>query len=92
MCRGCGMDMAAALRDMPTNELQKLYMKDPPELREFKEVVVRDIDMHFWTMVIFMVKWSLASIPAIIILLIIGAVLVSILGGIGDILKCISDY
>ena len=31
-------------------------------------VVVTDIRMRFWSMVIFMVKWVLASIPAIIIL------------------------
>jgi hypothetical protein len=32
------------------------------------EVVVRDIDMPFWSMVKFMVKWSIAAIPAAIIL------------------------
>jgi hypothetical protein len=34
-------------------------------------VVVTDIQMPFWSMVVFMVKWSVASIPAAIILLII---------------------
>jgi hypothetical protein len=37
-----------------------------------EEVCVRDIDMKFGSMVTFMVKWALASIPAIIILSIIG--------------------
>ena len=36
-----------------------------------KRVVVTDIHMPFWSMVIFMVKWALASIPAIIILALI---------------------
>ena len=36
-------------------------------------VVVTDIHMPFWSMVIFMVKWALASIPAIIILTLIAS-------------------
>lgn len=36
------------------------------------EVVVTDIKMPFMSMVTFMVKWALASIPALIILLFIG--------------------
>lgn len=41
-------------------------------------VVVVDIKMPFMSMVVFMVKWAIASIPAIIIL----TVLVVIFGGI----------
>ena len=37
------------------------------------EVVVTDIQMPFWSMVWFMVKWSLASIPAVIILFVLFA-------------------
>ena len=37
------------------------------------EVSLVDIKMPFSSMVIFMVKWAIASIPAIIILLLIGA-------------------
>lgn len=33
------------------------------------EVVVVDIRMKFWSMVFFMVKWVIASIPALIILM-----------------------
>jgi len=32
-------------------------------------VKITDINMPFWSMVIFMVKWAIASIPAIIILM-----------------------
>jgi len=32
------------------------------------EVAVVDLKMSFWSMVVFMVKWSLASIPAMLIL------------------------
>jgi hypothetical protein len=37
-------------------------------------VIVTDIHMPFWSMVIFMVKWALASIPAILILALIASV------------------
>jgi len=39
------------------------------------QVVVTDIDMPFWSMVVFMVKWALASIPAGIVLLVTGLLL-----------------
>ena len=51
------------------------------------DVVVVDVKMPFWSMVTFMVKWAIASIPAIIILVAIGAVaaglLAGLLGGMG---------
>tara|TARA_B100001079_G_C16260039_1_gene447329 strand:+ start:366 stop:611 length:246 start_codon:yes stop_codon:yes gene_type:complete len=34
-------------------------------------VKITDINMPFWSMVIFMVKWAIASIPAIIILMLL---------------------
>ena len=39
------------------------------------QFVVTNIKMPFWSMVIFMVKWALASIPAFIIISFIGAFL-----------------
>jgi hypothetical protein len=36
------------------------------------EVVVTDVNMRFGSMVAFMVKWVLASIPALFILVLIG--------------------
>ena len=44
-------------------------------------VVVVDIKMPFLSMVIFMVKWVIASIPAFIILSIIAAIIMTLLGG-----------
>ena len=43
-------------------------------------VVVTDVQMPFGSMVVFMVKWALASIPAMIIVAIVGAS-VTMLGG-----------
>jgi hypothetical protein len=45
-------------------------------------VVITDIKMPFMSMVTFMVKWILASIPAFIILGIIGAIGAGIFGAI----------
>ena len=48
-----------------------------------QEVVVTDIHMPFMSMVVFMVKWVIASIPAMIILAIIMSVLMAIIGRMG---------
>ena len=45
-----------------------------------KSVYVKDLDIPIKSMVIFMVKWALASIPAFIILAIIGAIFFAIFG------------
>jgi hypothetical protein len=46
-----------------------------------RNVIVTDIHMPFLSMVIFMVKWALASIPAIIILMLIASLFWRILLG-----------
>ena len=54
-----------------------------------KRVVVTDISMPFISMVIFMIKWVIASIPAFIILSILWAIVTAILsvimGGMGHV-------
>ena len=49
---------------------------------ENQYVVVTDIRMSFVSMVVFMVKWVVASIPAFIILSIIGSFIMMLLGGV----------
>ena len=44
-------------------------------------VIVTDIEMSFWSMVVFMVKWVIAAIPAMIILAVIGFAAATLLGG-----------
>jgi CheY-like chemotaxis protein len=51
-----------------------------PKMRISNEVIVTDIQMPFMSMVVFMVKWALASIPAFIILLIIAMIVIGVLG------------
>ena len=50
--------------------------------KEKKEqnVAIKDFNMPFSSMVIFMVKWAIASIPAIIIIWILVMILISIFG------------
>lgn len=45
------------------------------------KVLVTDIDMPFMSMVNFMVKWAIAAIPALIILIVLGAVLSGAISG-----------
>ena len=47
-----------------------------------REVVVTDVKIPFWSMVVLMVKWAVASIPALIFLLVIGAVASTVIAAI----------
>ena len=42
-----------------------------------------DVSVPFWSMVLFMVKWAIASIPALLILIVLGVAFSGLLGGIG---------
>ncbi len=53
------------------NKVKGLPVMKKKEIKKAKEVIVIDIDMKFWSMVGFMVKWAIAAIPAFIILMII---------------------
>lgn len=54
-----------------------------------REVVVVDIKMPFWSMVMFMVKWAVASVPALVVLAILlsfaMALMTGLFGGLGHI-------
>jgi len=52
------------------------------EENRVKEVNIVDIKMPFWSMVTFMVKVTIASIPAMIILSILALMFTLVLGGI----------
>ncbi len=47
-----------------------------------KPVVLTDVQMPFGAMVGLMVRWALASIPALLILGLVGAVIAAVLGGV----------
>ena len=44
-----------------------------------QKVVVTDIKMTFPSMIVFMVKWVIASIPALFILILLGTIFAAIL-------------
>ena len=46
-----------------------------------QEVVVVDVKIPFWSMVVLMVKWAIAAIPAAIILFLLVAILISVFAG-----------
>ena len=48
--------------------------------RNKNEVVITDIKMQFGSMVAFMVKWVIASIPAMIILFLVGFLVMGVFG------------
>lgn len=50
---------------------REVAAKNRAEKRERQMVIVTDIDMPFWSMVSFMIKWAIASVPAILILMLI---------------------
>lgn len=66
----------------------RAFYKEKPQYRQ--EVVVVDFNMSFGSMIMFMVKWAFASIPAMIIMFIIGMILIAILGGLGGALGALS--
>jgi hypothetical protein len=54
------------------------------DMDDSTRVVVTDIRMPFWSMVVFMVKWAIAAIPALIILVVFWALIMGLLGGMGS--------
>lgn len=51
------------------------------------QVIVTDFDMPFGSMVGFMIKWSIAAIPALIVLGVLGVMIVLLLGGLGSLTR-----
>lgn len=46
-----------------------------------QQVSVRDVSMPFGSMVVFILKWTLASIPAMLIIVLIAMILAAMFGG-----------
>ncbi len=60
--------------------------KKGKEKKPAQDVIITDIAIPFSSMVLFMVTWAIAAIPAFLILVLLGFGLVSILGGLGALL------
>ena len=78
-CYKCGREY----NENPDNK--KVYPKECPfgcrGEKVFKNVKVIDFDMEFGSMVLFMIKWAIASIPAMIILFLLGVLIAALVGG-----------
>lgn len=80
-CVKCGINYDDFLKLQASRAEQKAEAIAIKELDVPRPVVVIDIDMKFWSMVKFMVKWAIAAIPAIIILVVIVTAAVSFFAG-----------
>lgn len=53
-----------------------------------QRVTVTDVQMPFGSMVVFIFKWAIASIPAMLLLIVVGAAAAGLIGGMmGGLLK-----
>jgi hypothetical protein len=82
-CDHCG----ASLRGAPRVEVALSGSPEAgglpiPVVVATNRVVVADFDMPFGSMVGFMVKWAIASIPAFIILFLLGMVVTALFAGV----------
>jgi hypothetical protein len=79
--------LRTSVRTLPGSETERKKAVQDELLRRSREgdpaqrVLIADLDMPFGSMVSFMVKWSIAVIPAAIILALIGFVVFAALGG-----------
>ena len=73
ICKDCGIEYASDFHEECPSCKRKVHSVG-------QKVKVIDFDMEFGSMVWFMIKWALASIPAFIILFILMTLLVSIFG------------
>jgi hypothetical protein len=51
-------------------------------MSDAREVVVIDVKIPFWSMVVLLVKWAIAAIPAMIILVILASLASMVLGAV----------
>lgn len=100
-CPACGIEYAAAIRErvqqsQHTRQAAEQQMSASPaphvkraimEHRGAQPVVVLDVNMSFGSMVVFMIKWALAAIPAMLILMLIGFFAVMFLGGLAGTMR-----
>jgi hypothetical protein len=49
-------------------------------------ITIRNIDIPFWRIVAILIKWSIAAIPAMIVIAVLYTLIFGILGGVGVVL------
>jgi len=81
-CWNCGLDTKGK-KQANFEKTKQSPSSDTEGSPIVQNVVVTDIKMSFSSMVEFMVKWAIASIPALIILFFIGMALAALIAGLG---------
>ena len=54
-------------------------------------ITIRNIDIPFWRIVAILIKWSIAAIPAMIVIAVLYTLIFGILGGVGVVLVEVLD-
>ncbi len=100
-CDGCGQGLSAsAYAPLAQSAAERSWYQPrtgaavamAPRAAEVGEVTVIDIKMPFLSMVVFMIKWAIAAIPAGIVLAVIGTVLTVLLSGMmGGLAQLVSE-
>lgn len=71
----------------PRHETEHPRGRIPVDNDNSTRVVVTDIRMPFWSMVVFMVKWAIAAIPAMLILIIFWFIIMALFSGMGSMMR-----
>lgn len=80
-CQACGNKVSKHAVNCPACGHPQ-YTPSSQAQTKAQKVSVTDVDMPFGSMVLFIIKWTLAAIPAAIIILIIGTFLLSFFAGV----------
>lgn len=101
-CAKCGAPLSALKHESDTPPINvPAHMAQPDQSSEsppyagdritampgIVECRIVDIDIPFWSMVNFMVKWAIAAIPALIALFILSVLALAVLSAIGVSIK-----
>jgi hypothetical protein len=76
MIRDCELPSSANICQEGTDAWFSVasMIQDNPSIAPRQRVIVENIQMNFGSMVVFMIKWAIASIPAAIILFCLAAI------------------
>ncbi|QTA89984.1 zinc-ribbon domain-containing protein [Desulfonema magnum] len=91
VCEKCGASLIMSKKGTKSSVSARKVVSAVKN-RNQQEVVITDIKIPFWSMVMFMVKWVFASIPAIIIVALLILLSVSVASGLGNFFKILLQY
>ncbi len=81
-CKKCGTYLSSTILEKPKAKSESREAKHISQMN----VAITDVNIPFSSMVVLIVKWTMASIPALFILFIFGAIIIGMLGGLSAIM------